>query len=337
MPPFDDKMRPVFMISVAAELAEMHPQTLRMYERRGLIRPQRSSKSTRLYSLDDVERLRRIQQLVTECGLNLAGVERVLQMEQQVATLRQRLDELQADMEPSVRAGSRRTRGGAPQLPQGTGTVRQSGRGDTRGPAAPRPPMSEEKPLGGDEPGDEPVEGGISPAREQPCANHPGRTTMVTCSACGKPLCPDCMVFSAVGIKCRECAKMPRSALVTLKGGRLLRAVAAGLAAGTAVGFAYYYILAAIGFFFFFFFVAAGIGYLVGEAVFRASGYYHGLQTAVVAALSTVWAFVFPPVIAVFLSTGFSWDAVVFSLSSRGLINWVIMALAGYLAWRRNR
>ncbi|OFW61517.1 MAG: hypothetical protein A2133_12655 [Actinobacteria bacterium RBG_16_64_13] len=98
MPFFDDKMRPVFMISVAAELAEMHPQTLRMYERRGLIRPQRSSKSTRLYSLDDVERLRRIQQLVTECGLNLAGVERVLQMEQEVAALQRRLDELQADM-----------------------------------------------------------------------------------------------------------------------------------------------------------------------------------------------------------------------------------------------
>ena len=82
--PLDDKMRPVFMISVAAELAEMHPQTLRMYERRGLIRPQRSSKSTRLYSLDDVERLRRIQQLVGECGLNLAGVERVLEMEEQL-------------------------------------------------------------------------------------------------------------------------------------------------------------------------------------------------------------------------------------------------------------
>jgi MerR family transcriptional regulator, heat shock protein HspR len=96
---FDDKMKPVFMISVAAELAEMHPQTLRMYERRGLICPQRSSKSTRLYSLDDVERLRRIQQLVGECGLNLAGVERVLQMEEQLARLQRRLDELQADME----------------------------------------------------------------------------------------------------------------------------------------------------------------------------------------------------------------------------------------------
>jgi MerR family transcriptional regulator/heat shock protein HspR len=95
----DDKMRPVFMISVAAELAEMHPQTLRMYERRGLIRPRRSSRSTRLYSLDDVEKLRRIQQLVAECGLNLAGVERVLEMEEQLTKLQSRLEELEADME----------------------------------------------------------------------------------------------------------------------------------------------------------------------------------------------------------------------------------------------
>ena len=95
----DDTVRPVFMISVAAELAEMHPQTLRMYERRGLIRPQRSSKSTRLYSLDDVERLRRIQQLVGECGLNLAGVERVLEMEEQLAVLQRRLEKLQIEME----------------------------------------------------------------------------------------------------------------------------------------------------------------------------------------------------------------------------------------------
>jgi MerR family transcriptional regulator, heat shock protein HspR len=97
--PFEDKLRPVFMISVAAELAEMHPQTLRMYERRGLIRPRRSSKSTRLYSLADVERLRRIQQLVGECGLNLAGVERVLEMEQQLETLQRRLDQLQVEMD----------------------------------------------------------------------------------------------------------------------------------------------------------------------------------------------------------------------------------------------
>jgi MerR family transcriptional regulator/heat shock protein HspR len=73
--------RGVFMISVAAELAEMHPQTLRMYEARGLITPKRSPKGTRLYSHEDVDRLRRIQQMTTEFGLNLAGVERVMELE----------------------------------------------------------------------------------------------------------------------------------------------------------------------------------------------------------------------------------------------------------------
>ncbi len=83
-----DETRGVFMISVAAELAEMHPQTLRMYEARGLIAPQRSAKNTRLYSQADVERLRRIQSLTTEHGLNLAGVQTVLEMEATVARLR---------------------------------------------------------------------------------------------------------------------------------------------------------------------------------------------------------------------------------------------------------
>jgi MerR family transcriptional regulator/heat shock protein HspR len=76
-----DSDRGVFMISVAAELAEMHPQTLRMYEARGLITPKRSPKGTRLYSHEDVERLRRIQQMTTEFGLNLAGVEKVMELE----------------------------------------------------------------------------------------------------------------------------------------------------------------------------------------------------------------------------------------------------------------
>src|SRR3954447_25198400 len=81
-----DEERGVFMISVAAELAHMHPQTLRMYEARGLIEPKRSPKNTRLYSQRDLELLRRIQQLTAE-GLNLAGVERVLEMEQRLAKL----------------------------------------------------------------------------------------------------------------------------------------------------------------------------------------------------------------------------------------------------------
>jgi MerR family transcriptional regulator/heat shock protein HspR len=89
-----DSDRGVFMISVAAELAHMHPQTLRMYEARGLIQPQRSPKNTRLYSQRDVERLRRIQQMTSERGLNLAGVETVLEMEERVERMRAELERL---------------------------------------------------------------------------------------------------------------------------------------------------------------------------------------------------------------------------------------------------
>jgi MerR family transcriptional regulator/heat shock protein HspR len=97
--------RGVFMISVAAELAEMHPQTLRMYEQRGLITPKRSPKGTRLYSHADVDRLRRIQEMTCEWGMNLAGVERVFELEdrlaraqRKVAALERRADELAADV-----------------------------------------------------------------------------------------------------------------------------------------------------------------------------------------------------------------------------------------------
>ncbi len=83
--------RGVFMISVAAELAEMHPQTLRMYEARGLIEPKRSPKGTRLYSHEDVERLRRIQEMTAELGMNLAGVERVFELEEQLGAMQQKL------------------------------------------------------------------------------------------------------------------------------------------------------------------------------------------------------------------------------------------------------
>jgi MerR family transcriptional regulator/heat shock protein HspR len=87
-----DDERGVFMISVAAELAHMHPQTLRIYESRGLITPKRSPKNTRLYSQRDVERLRRIQQMTSEEGLNLAGVETVLALEERVEKMRAELE-----------------------------------------------------------------------------------------------------------------------------------------------------------------------------------------------------------------------------------------------------
>ena len=85
----------VFMISVAAELAEMHPQTLRMYEARGLIEPKRSPKGTRLYSHEDVERLRRIQEMTAELGMNLAGVERVFELEEQLDSMARKVAALE--------------------------------------------------------------------------------------------------------------------------------------------------------------------------------------------------------------------------------------------------
>jgi MerR family transcriptional regulator, heat shock protein HspR len=104
-----DHERGVFMISVAAELADMHPQTLRMYETRGLIEPKRSPKGTRLYSQADVDRLRRIQEMTNELGLNLAGVERVLMLEEQLEratrrleTLERRSRDMRAEMEAEI-------------------------------------------------------------------------------------------------------------------------------------------------------------------------------------------------------------------------------------------
>src|SRR6266487_6402282 len=102
-----DQERGVFMISVAAELAEMHPQTLRIYEARGLITPKRSPRNTRLYSQRDVERLRRIQEMTSERGLNLAGVETVLEMEERVEKMRAELERVRQRAEELERRVSR--------------------------------------------------------------------------------------------------------------------------------------------------------------------------------------------------------------------------------------
>jgi MerR family transcriptional regulator/heat shock protein HspR len=110
--------RGVFMISVAAELADMHPQTLRMYEARGLIEPKRSPKGTRLYSHSDVERLRRIQEMTAELGMNLAGVERVFELEEQLESMSRKVQALEkraAELKAEVqRLASRAARRGCP-------------------------------------------------------------------------------------------------------------------------------------------------------------------------------------------------------------------------------
>jgi len=94
--------RPIYMISVAAELVGMHPQTLRMYETRGLVRPQRTPGGTRLYSEADVERLRIIQRLTTELGLNLAGVELVLRLEDELRRAHGEVDRLRVQLREEV-------------------------------------------------------------------------------------------------------------------------------------------------------------------------------------------------------------------------------------------
>ena len=97
-----DYERPRYMISIAAELVGMHPQTLRIYESKGLVRPGRTPGGTRLYSERDVERLRLIQRLTTELGLNLAGVARVIALEDELASMRARFDRLEAEMRDAM-------------------------------------------------------------------------------------------------------------------------------------------------------------------------------------------------------------------------------------------
>ena len=123
------------------------------------------------------------------------------------------------------------------------------------------------------------------------CANHPNVETLVSCSNCGKPICPDCMVHAPVGVKCRECARMPRSALVRLKPAKAARAIAASVGAAIALGIA----LAALngtGFGFFGFIIAFGVGVVMAEIVTRTSGYYRGRESGVIAAGASLLAYV---------------------------------------------
>ena len=96
------RAKPRYMISVAADLVGMHPQTLRLYEAKGLVRPSRTPGGTRLYSDTDLQRLKLIQRLTTELGLNLAGVERVLHLEDEIRKMRARMDQLEREMRETI-------------------------------------------------------------------------------------------------------------------------------------------------------------------------------------------------------------------------------------------
>jgi MerR family transcriptional regulator, heat shock protein HspR len=108
--------RAVFVISVAADLAGVHPQTLRMYERKGLVRPQRTSGNSRRYSQHDIERLRLIQQL-TQAGVNLAGVKRIMELQGQVDRLQLRVRDLESRLEHRIAISMPRRVPGAEILP----------------------------------------------------------------------------------------------------------------------------------------------------------------------------------------------------------------------------
>ena len=94
--------RPRYMISVAADIVGMHPQTLRIYENKGLIRPKRTAGNTRLYSEADIQRLQLIQQLMNDLGLNLAGVEAVLDLEDQLRRMQARMERLEREMRDAI-------------------------------------------------------------------------------------------------------------------------------------------------------------------------------------------------------------------------------------------
>jgi MerR family transcriptional regulator, heat shock protein HspR len=101
------RKRPVYMIGIASELIGVHPQTLRMYEQKGLLRPRKSIKNTRLYSQQDVDLGRYIQRLTQEMGMNLAGVSKVIDLERQVAKLKAEVNALREELDRKEREHSR--------------------------------------------------------------------------------------------------------------------------------------------------------------------------------------------------------------------------------------
>jgi hypothetical protein len=159
------------------------------------------------------------------------------------------------------------------------------------------------------------------------CYRHPSRETAVSCSDCGRPICTDCMVYSAVGIKCPECAKLPRSALVTLKPNRAARALAAAFFGGLAMGFGIV-VLQDVGLFF-----ALILGWLIGvgmgELVLWASGRYRGPVTGRIAVLGCIWAYAAPYLLFYAGDIG--------DVARSGSAAFVVLgaAIAGYIAYQR--
>jgi hypothetical protein len=159
------------------------------------------------------------------------------------------------------------------------------------------------------------------------CVNHASVETLVSCADCGDPICPDCMVQAPVGIKCRTCARLPRSARVRLKPDRAVRAVGAALAV-VVVGGVGLASLATTPFGFFGFLIAYGVGRGTGELVLRASGRFRDQATGVIAAAGALGAYLAP-----FLLVPLLYGE---SFSQRfGVIEVVLGAVAGFFAYRQ--
>jgi hypothetical protein len=162
------------------------------------------------------------------------------------------------------------------------------------------------------------------------CYRHPGRETAVSCSNCERPICPDCMVYSAVGIKCPECARQSRSAIVRLRPNHAARAVAAAFAGGAAMGLGIVF-LQGVGLFF-----ALILGWLIGigmgELVLAASGRYRAPVTGWIAVGGCVWAYLFPYI----LYYGADLGDVATSLSRAPFVV-LGAAIAGWVAFQRIR
>jgi hypothetical protein len=162
------------------------------------------------------------------------------------------------------------------------------------------------------------------------CYRHPGRETAVSCSNCERPICPDCMVYSPVGIKCPDCGRQPRSALVRLRPQRAARAVAVAIGLGALMGVGIVF-LQAVGLFF-----ALILGWLIGigmgKAVLTASGRFRSPTTGLIAIGGCVWAYVFPYVLFYGADVGDVADSL-----SRAPFVVLGAAVAGYVAYNRTQ
>jgi B-box zinc finger protein len=155
------------------------------------------------------------------------------------------------------------------------------------------------------------------------CDRHPSRETYVSCSNCGRPICTDCMVQSAVGIKCRDCAKQPRSARASMKPDRAARAVGAAVVGGGLIGTVLAY-LGASGLGFFTFIVAWGVGIAMGRLVLNASGRYRSRPVAWMAAGGAAWAYVVAGL----------WLAHTYGGDLRAFVQVLGLAIAAFVAYR---